>query len=58
MVIEVDPLHIVNGLIANELIALHVRNDVTSMSAIAYEKANKIIRGILEADGNTVQFFK
>ena len=41
---EGDPLRIVNGFISSKLISPNLRNDITSMSGRAYDKASKIIQ--------------
>lgn len=56
--IEADPLCVANRLNADRLIGPNIRNDVTSMTGTAYEKANKIVGEIqnrLDADNNPVQ---
>ena len=59
--IEADPLRIVNSLIAEKLLATHVRNDVTSMNGTAYDKANKIVGELqrqIVGNDNPVQFLR
>ena len=59
--IEADPLRIVNKLISAGLLSQTVRNDVTSMTGTAYEKANKIVIELqrqLNADDNPAEFLK
>ena len=40
---EADPLRIVNGLIADDLISSNLRKDISSMSGKSYDKASNII---------------
>ena len=51
--VEANPLRIVNKLISAGLIAPYIRNDVTTMTGTAYDRANRIvaeIQRLLDAD--------
>ena len=59
---EADPLRIVNGLIADELISSNLRKDISSMSGRSYDKASNIIdeiqRQLQYDDGKSTQYLQ